>query len=221
MPAILNQPAPELDVAQWVQGEPVSLKDLNGSVVLVEVFQVNCPGCFLYALPEVIRLHEQFHEKGLVVLGLATAFEDYDKNNLKNLQGLINSGSVVGETEKALAKTGELVDDHLRWRLPFPVAMDSVKPNETPLTEDTVAGYVERLHPDIKQRRLEERDYILKMAEQYLKQKTMVAATFENYELMGTPSSILIDREGILRDVSFGQVDILEPMIIKYLRSYA
>lgn len=213
----LNQPAPELKIAQWVQGEPVSLKDLNGSVVLVEVFQVNCPGCFLYALPEVTRLHEQFHEDGLVVLGLATAFEDYDKNNLKNLQRLIDSGTVVGETEKALTKNGALVDGQLRWRLPFAVAMDSIKPNEIPLTNGTIAGYAQRLHPDIKQRRPEEQNYILGMVEQYLKQKTMVAETFENYDLKGTPSSILIDRKGILRDVSFGQVDMLESMIIKYL----
>ncbi|MFT5503991.1 MAG: hypothetical protein ACI845_000624 [Gammaproteobacteria bacterium] len=218
MSAIFNQPAPELNIAQWVQGKPVSLKDLNGSVVLVEVFQVNCPGCFLYALPEVIRLHGQFYDQGLVVLGLATAFEDYDKNNLENLRGLISSGTVVGETEKALAKTSDLVDGHLPWRLPFPVGMDSVKVNEAPLTDDTVLEIAKRLQPDIKQRRLEEQNYILEKVEQYLKQKTMLAETFENYDLKGTPSSILIDREGILRDVLFGQVDKLESMIIKLLK---
>jgi hypothetical protein len=217
MQAILNQTAPDLSIAQWVQGEPLSLKDLNGSVVLVEVFQVNCPGCFLYALPEVIRLHELFHEKSLVVIGLATAFEDYDKNNLENLKGLIKTGTVVGETEMALSNTDELVGGNLRWRLPFPVAMDSVIPNETSLTDEVVLEFAKRMHPDINQRRPDEQDCILKMLEQYLRQKTMVAETFENYDLKGTPSSILVDREGILRDVSFGQVDMLEPKIVKYL----
>jgi hypothetical protein len=33
--ASLNQPAPELSIAEWVQGEPVVLKDLIGSVVLI------------------------------------------------------------------------------------------------------------------------------------------------------------------------------------------
>jgi hypothetical protein len=180
---------------------------------------VNCPGCFLYALPEVIRLHELFHEQGLVVIGLATAFEDYDKNNLVNLQGLINSGIVVGETEKALLKTGELVDGLLPWRLPFPVAMDSVKPNEIPLTDKAVLEYAKRIHPDIEQLQSEDQEYILKMVEHYLSQKTKVAETFESYDLKGTPSSILIDREGILRDVSLGQVDRLEPIITQYLAS--
>ena len=217
MSVTLNQPAPELQVAQWVQGHPVSFSDLKGKVVLVEVFQVNCPGCFLYALPEVIRLHDMFQEQGLVILGLATAFEDYDKNNLENLQALVGSGTVVGETQKALEKTSELVDGNFRWHLPFPVAMDNVIPDDDPITDDKILAYAKRIHPDIEQRRAEEQDYILKMVAQYLKQKTMKAETFENYDLKGTPSSILIDREGILRDVAFGQVDVLEPMIKQYL----
>lgn len=217
MSVTLNQPAPELQVAQWVQGDPVSFSDLKGKVVLVEVFQINCPGCFLYALPEVIRLHDMFQEQGLVILGLATAFEDYDKNNLENLQALVGSGAVVGETQKALEKTSELVDGHFRWHLPFSVAMDNVIPDDDPITDDKILAYAKRIHPDIEQRRAEEQDYILKMVAQYLKQKTMKAETFENYDLKGTPSSILIDREGILRDVSFGQVDVLEPMIKQYL----
>ena len=33
------------------------------------------------------------------------------------------------------------------------------------------------------------------------------------YSLQGTPSSILVDRKGILRDVSFGQNGLLESKI--------
>ena len=213
----LNKTAPELNIAHWVQGDPITFAELVGKVVLVEVFQINCPGCFLYALPEVIRLHDMFEDQGLVILGLATAFEDYDKNNLENLRALVGSGAVVGETRKALEETSELVDGHFRWHLPFPVAMDSVIPDDDPITDDKILEYAKRIHPDIKQRRAEEQDYILKMVEQYLKQKTMKAETFENYGLKGTPSSILIDREGMLRDVSFGQVDALEPLIKQLL----
>ncbi|MDD1641142.1 MAG: TlpA family protein disulfide reductase, partial [Methylococcaceae bacterium] len=51
MKAQLGQKAPLLSLSDWVQGEPVNFDQLSGRVVLVEVFQVNCPGCFLYALP--------------------------------------------------------------------------------------------------------------------------------------------------------------------------
>lgn len=217
MTVTINKQAPELLVASWVQGSPVTFADLSGKVVLVEVFQLNCPGCFLQGLPEAIRLHDRYADQGLVVLGLATAFEDYDKNTLENLKALVESGTVVGESLKMLGQHGELVDGKFRWKIPFTVGMDEVTVNDEPVTEEKIKEYAERLHPDLSQRREEEQGYILKMVEQYLRQKTMTAQTFELYGLKGTPSSILVDREGILRDVSFGPQTGLEQMIQKYL----
>ncbi len=217
MIAELNRPAPEIQVAKWVQCEPITLSALKGKVVLIEVFQVNCPGCFLYGIPEVIRLHDLYHEQGLEVIGLATAFEDYEKNTLENLQALVESGTVIGEAQKALEQTGELVEGKYRWQIPFAIGMDVVVADDDPITEDKILEYAKRLHPDVMQRRQEEQDYILKMTEQYLNGKTMKAETFELYNLKGTPSSILIDREGILRDVSLGASEELEPLVKQYL----
>ena len=50
-----------------------------------------------------------------------------------------------------------------------------------------------------------------------MKSKEYSAETFENFALRGTPSTILVDRKGILRDVSFGQVGQAEAMIQKLL----
>ena len=46
-----------------------------------------------------------------------------------------------------------------------------------------------------------------------MKSKKFEAETFEMYSLQGTPSSIIVDRKGILRDVSFGQMGNLEQRI--------
>jgi hypothetical protein len=43
--------------------------------------------------------------------------------------------------------------------------------------------------------------------------KEFSAETFEMYALPGTPSSILVDRKGILRDITFGQNGLLESKI--------
>ena len=40
---------------------------------------------------------------------------------------------------------------------------------------------------------------------------------FEKFSLQGTPSTILVDRKGILRDVSFGQSTNVEALIQKLL----
>jgi hypothetical protein len=79
-------------------------------VVVIEVFQVNCPGCFLYGIPQAISLYEKFKDKNVKILGVATAFEDYDKNTLQNLELLLSDNQVIGETYKALKQHGKLVD---------------------------------------------------------------------------------------------------------------
>ena len=141
----------DISVDTWVQGDPIQLNDLVGSVVLVEVFQVNCPGCFLYALPKAIQLHETYQEQGLVIIGLATAFEDYDKNTLGNLQRLVETGEVIGETLKALTHQGMLTDGKLEWKLPFSVGMDRVAPDTEPVTQERVRRYTRQCLPTFEE----------------------------------------------------------------------
>ena len=203
----------EVIVDQWVQGGPIKTTDLSGSVVLIEVFQVNCPGCFIYSLPKAIQLHDQYHAKGLVVIGLATAFEDYDKNTLENLKKLVTTGEVIGETYKALNQHGLLTDGKLQWQLPFAVGMDRVVPDNLPVTDERVLAYVYKILPEFDKLPEEQKQAVVTQVRLYMEQKTMEAATFERFSLQGTPSSILFDREGQLKDVSFGQVEYKQSLI--------
>ena len=45
-------------------------------------------------------------------MGLATAFEDFDKNTLDNLKMLAETGEVIGETKTALSCIGSIK----RWK---------------------------------------------------------------------------------------------------------
>ncbi|MDP1558929.1 MAG: TlpA family protein disulfide reductase [Nitrosomonas sp.] len=203
----------DITVDTWVQGGSVTADDLVGSVVLVEVFQVNCPGCFLYALPKAIQLHEKYQDKGLVVIGLATAFEDYDKNTLENLQRLVETGEVIGQTFKALHQHGMLTDGKLGWRLPFAVGMDRVVPESEPVTDERVLRYTREFLPEFETFIPEQKQAVLEQVKQYMEQKTMRAETFERFALQGTPSAILFDRKGRLRDVSFGQIEHQQSLV--------
>ena len=194
----------DITVETWVQGDFNSLDPLIGSVVLVEVFQVNCPGCFLYALPKAIQWHQDYRDKGLVIIGLATAFEDYDKNTLANLQLLIDTGEVIGETFKALTHQGMLTEGRLSWRLPFPVGMDRVVPDSEPVTQERVLDYARQCLPSFQELSSDKQQMVLSQVANYLNQKTMKAETFEKFGLRGTPSAILFDRMGHLKDISFG-----------------
>ena len=53
--------APELQTTDWLNtDEPVLLGALRGKVVVVEAFQMLCPGCVSHGLPQAMRVHRVF-----------------------------------------------------------------------------------------------------------------------------------------------------------------
>jgi hypothetical protein len=213
MTAQIGQPAPLLSVSDWVQGGPANFDQMTGRVVLVEVFQVNCPGCFLYALPQAIYLHERYTGQGLSVLGVATAFEDFDKNNLDNLVRLAETGQVVGETLLALSQRGELIDGCLPYRIPFPLAMDRLNKREDNMSDEDILSFIRARVPDFDQQSEAHQQQIEKQVKRYFQSLTYRAETFERFDLKGTPSHILVDKRGVLRDCAFGACPELEARI--------
>ena len=61
------------------------------------------------------------------------------------------------------------------------------------------------------------RTQIIQRVKDHFKSKEYSAETFEKFALRGTPSTILVDRKGVLRDVSFGQSSHLDAMIRKLI----
>ncbi len=208
----VGEKAPELGISDWVQGMPTSLGQEKDRIVLVEVFQVNCPGCFMYGIPEAINIYNKYRDEGVRVLGVATAFEDFDKNTLENLRMLAETGQVIGDTLESLGRYGKLVGDKLWYKIPFPLGMDSLARAGEP-NQDKIMEVIRQQIPDFEAQPDAHKERIISQVRDYLKSKEFSAETFDTYGLRGTPSSILVDRKGILRDVSFGQNGNLEPMI--------
>ena len=213
MSAQIGKKAPNLKVSDWVQGNNTNLDQHSGNVILVEVFQVNCPGCFMYGIPEAIEIFNKYKSKNVSVLGVATAFEDFDKNTLKNLELLVETGKVVGETEKMLGQYGQLDGDKITYKIPYPIAMDSLIKQSDDVTKEQMDSLIKKQIPDFDTQPENYKNEIYDRVKNYFLSKEYSAETFEMYALPGTPSSILIDRKGILRDVSFGQNGLLESKI--------
>ena len=219
MVAKIGAKAPNLKISNWVQGLPTNLDKEKDNVVLVEVFQVNCPGCFLYGIPQSIDIYNKYRKEGLIVLGMATAFEDYDKNTLQNLELLLSKGEVIGETLRALGQYGHLMQENkLPYKIPFPVGMDSLVKETGAINQERISGFIDANVPDFNAYDEHSKAEIIEKVKQYLKSKEYSAETFEEYALRGTPSSILIDKKGILRDVAFGQNEFLEEKIQSLLK---
>lgn len=209
----IGEKAPNLKVSQWIQGLPTNFDKEKDHIVLVEVFQVNCPGCFLYGIPEAINIYNKYHSEGVTVLGIATAFEDFDKNTKENLELLLKTGEVIGDTKEGLTQHGKLNDSKLPYKIPFPVGMDSLVKETDDISELRIKNFINKQIPDFDSQSEDYRNQITHRVKEYLKSKEYSAETFEEYSLNGTPSTIVVDRKGILRDVSFGQNGALEPLI--------
>jgi len=61
--------APELVTGDWINSEPLSLKELRGRVVLIEFWTFGCYNC-RNTLPYVKGWHDRYREKGLTVIGV-------------------------------------------------------------------------------------------------------------------------------------------------------
>jgi len=212
MPAV-NQPATNLQVAEWVQGEPSNIDLQRGRVILIEVFQVNCPGCFIGGLPEVIQAYMDYRDQPLTVWGLATAFEDYSFNNLENLKKLIDTGEMVGQALAALSERDMLSMGRLQYFMPFPVAWDTLVKREGGAQEGEVDRWIERDFPNFHDLPESHQIQIQTQIRNYLETKEYDALTFDQYGLRGTPSSIIIDKQGIVRHKLFGYGQDLKPLI--------
>jgi hypothetical protein len=219
MSAVIGEKAPNFGVSEWVQGAPTNFDQEKDHIVLLEVFQVNCPGCFMNAIPEAIEIYNKYKNDGVRVIGLATAFEDFDKNTLDNLKMLAETGEVIGETQGALAMNGQLQEGNkLPYKIPFPLGMDNLTKTTGEISQDKIMEFIHPQIPEFDSQPEDYRNQIIQKVKNYMKSKEYSAETFEKFALQGTPSMILVDRKGILRDVSFGQAGHVDAIIQKLLK---
>ncbi|WP_271765299.1 hypothetical protein [Aquimarina algiphila] len=190
----------ELHFEKTLQGD-FKIKDLN----LLLVFQVNCPGCFSYALPLFNELYHQFHKEDVSFLALSTAFEDYDKNTIAHTTHLVNDGALVGETKKMMLQQGI---ETLPYSLDFPIVMDKI---EETLSDINVAieticninpSYA--LWPDFEKVAQQKR------VAHYLRSLDKIALTFTLNQLRGTPSFVLFNNSYEIIAEWFGHITYKE-----------
>ena len=70
--------APELATGDWINSEPLKLKDLRGRVVLIEFWTFGCYNC-RNTLPFVKSWDDRYREKGLTVIGVHSPEFDHER----------------------------------------------------------------------------------------------------------------------------------------------
>jgi peroxiredoxin len=94
--------APEWDVEEWMNTDhPLNLTQLRGRVVVLGAFQMLCPGCVEYCIPQLKRAYAYFPQDEVAVIGMHTVFEHH--------------GAMTPEALRAFLH---------EYRVAFPVAVD-------------------------------------------------------------------------------------------------
>lgn len=84
------EPAPGLQTSHWFNvDKPIELENLRGQVVVIEAFQMLCPGCVSDGLPQAMRVHDAFGKGIVKVLGLHTVFEHHEAMQPQSLEAFL------------------------------------------------------------------------------------------------------------------------------------
>lgn len=73
---LLGQPAPETDLKMWLVGDPVTLADLRGQVVMLEFWATWCKPC-QEMFPKLTSLQEEESRNGLQILAITRHYMAY------------------------------------------------------------------------------------------------------------------------------------------------
>lgn len=88
--------APELNVSEWLNTDtPVTLAGLRGRVVVIEAFQMLCPGCIEHGIPLARTVARVFQRAPLTVLGLHTVFEHHAAMTPVSLRAFVHEFRVT------------------------------------------------------------------------------------------------------------------------------
>ena len=103
---------PDWSVSLWFNtANPISLSDLLGKVVVIEAFQMLCPGCVAHGLPLAQQVHDYFSKDDVVVIGLHTVFEHHEAMSPVSLEAFLHE-----------------------YRITFPVGVDTPGRGTLPVT---------------------------------------------------------------------------------------
>ncbi len=118
MDMMLTQ-APEFATSQWFNTDkPISLSDLRGRVVVIEAFQMLCPGCVSHTLPQAQTIQKAFSADEVAVIGLHTVFEHHAAMTPTSLKAFLHEYRIEFPVGVDLpSKTGGIPQTMARYQL--------------------------------------------------------------------------------------------------------
>lgn len=82
--------APDWDIAEWINADPGDINSNYGKVIVIDFFQLWCPGCNSFTGPLMQQWQQRFSEEiasgDLLLIKIHTVFEGHDYQNTERLK---------------------------------------------------------------------------------------------------------------------------------------
>ena len=86
----MGKKAPEWDISEWINSEPLTLAGLKGKVVVIDFFQLWCPGCNSFSIPLMHHWEQVFRQEAsddrIAFVSIHTVFEGHSFQTPKRLR---------------------------------------------------------------------------------------------------------------------------------------
>ncbi len=118
------KPAPEWKVSKWLNGDPGPLASWKGRIVLIDFFQLWCPGCQQFSVPLFNHWQDKYGaNENVVIVSIHTVFEGHDVQTEDKLREFIADNGI--EHPVGLDAYGSPSDD-------YPITMKRFDTEGTP-----------------------------------------------------------------------------------------
>ncbi len=110
--------APDWLISEWINSPDITLSELKGKVVIVEFFQLWCPGCNKFTIPLMKQWNKTFKNQigsgKLKILSIHTVFEGHDYQNPKRLKSFIKEKGIDHPVGIDAQKKGERLPETMK-----------------------------------------------------------------------------------------------------------
>ena len=95
----VGRPAPSWDILEWINGYGGNVDTLKGKVIIIDFFQLWCPGCNKFSGPLMTHWQEKFSNEmamgQLVLVKIHTVFEGHNYQTVKKLKTYVKDKGIT------------------------------------------------------------------------------------------------------------------------------
>ncbi|MFQ5701334.1 MAG: TlpA family protein disulfide reductase [Acidobacteriota bacterium] len=93
--APVGRTAPEWEISEWLNADPGRLSDNRGKVVLIDFFQLWCPGCNAFSIPLFTEWEKRYAGRDdLLIVSIHTVFEGHAYQGPERLRAFVREKGI-------------------------------------------------------------------------------------------------------------------------------